>query len=127
MSEPFYVYLASPLTDLPAQYLANVATMSRLSRELMLDGYVPINPSCDLLEGLMGVEALDLELYHSRSMALLELLKGRRRAAVYVIQVLHADGRRSSGVLDEMANADTWGIPVVTSRVALDRWREVTA
>ena len=32
MSAPFYVYVASPLSDMPSRYLANVAEMSRVSR-----------------------------------------------------------------------------------------------
>ena len=126
MSEPFYVYLAAPLTDLPAQYLANVATMSRMSRDLMRAGYIPINPAADMLEGLMSDEALTIDLYQSRSMALLELLRGCRRAALFVIRLQHADGRPSTGVRDEIANAQAWGIPVVTTRPELARLREAT-
>ena len=126
MSDSFYVYLAAPLTDLPAQYLANVALMSRMSRDLMRAGYIPINPAADMLEGLMSDEALTIDLYQSRSMALLELLRGCRRAALFVIRLQHADGRPSTGVRDEIANAQAWGIPVVSSRPELDRLREAT-
>lgn len=119
MSEPFYVYLAAPLSDMPAQYLANVALMSRRSRELMVAGFIPINPACDMLEGLMSDEALPLDLYHSRSMALLKLLQGRKRAALFVIRTQHQDGRLSNGVKDEIDNALDWGIPVVATMAEL--------
>jgi hypothetical protein len=97
--------------------------MSRRSRLLMEYGFVPINPAGDLLEGLMDVTALDLALYQGRSMALLKLLRGRRRAALFAIRTEHADGRPSTGVRNEIVQSVAWGIPVVTSVDDLHRLR----
>jgi hypothetical protein len=52
MSDPMYVYVAGPLSDLPPQYLANVARMTQVSRSLAEAGYITINPAADMLEGL---------------------------------------------------------------------------
>jgi hypothetical protein len=120
VSEPFYVYIAGPLSDFPAQYLANVAAISRLSRELMEDGYCPINPAGDALEGLMSDVPLTILQYHVRSMHLLRLLKGHKRAALFVISDRHADGRESSGVAAEIESAEAWEISVVWTRARLD-------
>lgn len=109
-AEPFYVYIAHPLSDLPPQYLANVATVCLVARDLMKYGFTPINPAADLLEGIVGAEPLPLELYQERSLNLLRLLAGRR-AALYVLGDRHADGRGSKGVAGEVAEAIRLGIP----------------
>ena len=41
MSDPMYVYVAGPLSDLPPQYLANVARMTKVSRSLAEAGHYP--------------------------------------------------------------------------------------
>jgi hypothetical protein len=122
MKEPFYVYVAGPLSDMPAQYLANVSRLSHLSRALTEYGYVTINPAADMLEGLMGMEAWPLERYQQRSLNLLRLLIGRR-GCLYVDAVIHADGRDSSGVNREIEFALQNGIPVVDSLLSLAAWR----
>ena len=120
--EPAYVYVAGPLSDLPPQYLANVAQLSLTSRHLVNLGYVSINPAGDLIEGLMGLTAWPVEVYQKRSMDLLRLLVGRR-GCLYVTSRIHADGRESAGVAAEIAEAKRLGIPVFESQAALDEWR----
>ena len=118
-----YVYVAGPLSDMPAQYLANVSNMSRVCRELAEDGYTPINPAGDMLEGLMSGEAWPLSLYQGRSMNLLRLLAGRDDACLYVFNDTHADGRTSGGVAGEVDEAERLSIPTFITRYAMDRWR----
>jgi hypothetical protein len=122
MREPFYIYVAGPLSDYPAQYLANVSRMTLESRLLAEAGYVPINPAADLLEGLLGVSAWPLERYQERSMDLMRLLE-HVNGCVYVTSTAHADGRESTGVAGEVAEAKRLGIPVFYSRLQLDSWR----
>ena len=123
MSDPMYVYVAGPLSDLPPQYLANVARMTQVSRSLAESGYITINPAADMLEGLMSPAPWPLSLYHSRSMGLLRLLEGRR-GALYVVSVRHADGTISGGVTAEIAEAFRLRIPVVWTREELDELRD---
>ena len=123
MREEFYVYVAGPLSDMPPQYLANVARLTELSRELVECGYVTICPAADMLEGMRGNDPWPLARYQDRSLALLRLLAGHR-AALYVDRAAHADGRLSGGVAAEVKLADKLGIPVVASR---DELRELRA
>jgi hypothetical protein len=123
MSEPFYVYVAGPLSDYPAQYLANVRMMSLVSRKLIDAGYTTINPAGDMLDGLMSTTPLTIEQYQQRSMDLLRLLKGQPRAALYVLSGIHADGRLSRGVAAEVEQADVWGIPIARTVDELDALR----
>lgn len=113
----YYVYLAHPLSDMPPQYLANVAAMTAMSRKLLELEYCPINPAADALEGLMSSAPLTLEQYQRRSMDPLRLLGAleRGRAAVFVIATLHRNGSVSGGVAAEIAEADKLSIPVVHS------------
>ena len=113
----FYVYIAGPLSDMPPQYLANVAAMTALSRTLIELEFCPINPAADMLEGLMAAAPLTLEQYQRRSMDLLRLLGAleRGRAAVFVLAALHRNGSVSSGVQAEIVTAKNLGIPVVHS------------
>jgi hypothetical protein len=113
MSAPRYIYIAHPLTDLPAQYLANVAAISRCSRRLIERGFCPINPAGDMLEGLMSDTPLTIEQYQLRSLQLLDLLRGREGAALLVLTTCHMDGRESAGVWAEIHHAEACGIPVV--------------
>lgn len=126
MTEPFYVYIAAPITGLPSEYLANVVAISRLSRELMEDHYCPINPAADFLEGLMSPHPIALDLYHGRALDLLRLLEGRPRAALYVMRTTRADGSRATGVIREIECAHEWGIQVVSTRTELDRLRDAS-
>ena len=123
MSDPMYVYVAGPLSDLPPQYLANVARMTKMSRSLAEAGYITINPAADMLEGLMSPAPWPLSLYQSRSMGLLRLLEGRR-GALYVVSDRHADGRFSAGVTAEIAEAKRRHIPIVWTRKDLDELRD---
>jgi hypothetical protein len=111
----FYVYIAGPMSGYPAEYLANCARMSAFSRQFMDLGLCPINPAGDLLEGLASQTPLLDEEYKRRSMDLLRLLGAleRGRAAVFVISNKHRNGSISSGVADEIAEAEKLGIPVV--------------
>jgi len=120
-----YVYVAGPLSDMPPQYLANVAAMTAISRTLIELEFCPINPAADMLEGLMAAAPLTLEQYQRRSMDLLRLLGAlqgqsadmleRGRAAVFVVATLHRNGSVSGGVAAEIVEAENLGIPVVHS------------
>jgi len=123
MSDPMYVYVAGPLSELPPQYLANVARMTKMSRSLAEAGYITINPAADMLEGLSSPAPWSLSLYQSRSMGLLRLLEGRR-GALYVVNYWHADGRLSAGVTAEIAEAKRLCIPTVWTREDLDELRD---
>lgn len=123
MREPFYVYLCHPITGLPSEYLANVAAISAFSCELMMNGFCPINPAADLLEGLMSQEPLPIESYHRRAMELLGLLRGQSRAALYVMRRKRLDGSLASGVTEEIEQAIKWAIPVVCTRTELEQMR----
>jgi len=123
MREPFYIYVAGPLSDYPAQYLANVSRMTLESRLLAEAGYVPINPAADLLEGLLGVSAWPLERYQQRSMDLMRLLQ-HVNGCVFVTSTVHADGRESAGVTAEIEEARRLGIPVCYSALQVDACRE---
>jgi hypothetical protein len=112
MKEPFYVYVAGPLSDMPTQYLANVHELCAASRMLMHFECCPINPTADLLEGLASGVAMALEIYQERSLNLLRLLDGKS-ACVYVTATHHADGRISAGVAAEIAQAVALRIPIV--------------
>ena len=116
---PFYVYVAGPLSDLPSEYLANVVAISRVSRALIDEGYVPINPAADLIDGLMSGDPIPIAVYHRRSMHLLRLLVGKR-AAVFVVATHHRGGRKSTGVADEITEAKRSGIPIVFNFAALE-------
>lgn len=122
----FYVYVAGPLSDMPAQYLANVAAMSQVSRELTGAGYVTINPAADMLEGLMSPTPWPLSLFQSRSLAIMRLL-ANVPGAVYVTAARHADGRESGGVMVEIEEARRLRIPVAFSRLELDHLRDTHA
>ena len=111
MSAPFWVYIAGPLSGPPGVYLANVSQMSLTSRDLMDVGFCPINPSADMLEGLMYSQPITDAAYKLRSMQLLQLLEGRR-AALFVVKDKHRDGSVSVGVAAEIAEAERLGIPV---------------
>ena len=121
--DPFYVYVAGPLSDDPPQYLANVAVLTRASRELTEAGYTTINPAADLLEGLMSPKAWPLSTYQERSTDLMRLLVGRP-GCVYVVLTAHADSRTSAGVAAEIAEANRIGIPVCYSRSAIRTLKE---
>ena len=118
-----YVYVAGPLSDMPAQYLANVSNMCRASRELMEAGYVTINPAADLLDGIMSDRPLTIQQYQERSMWLLRLLAPPVHGALYVVNSMHADGRTSGGVRAEIREAERLRIPVFYSGGPLKRWR----
>lgn len=120
--QTFYVYLAGPLSGAPSEYLANVARLTRMSRVLIEDGFTPINPAADLLEGLVSTRALPLETYQRRGMELLRLLAGHQNACLY--RLLHADGRGSRGVRAEIKEAERLGIRVCRSWRELCDWRE---
>jgi hypothetical protein len=108
-----YVYVAGPLSGYPGDYLANVARMSRYSRQLIEAGDCPINPAADILEGLASARPLTIAQYHARSMDLLRLLAGRDDAEMHVLSLSHRDGVISDGVLDEVGECGRLGIPVV--------------
>jgi hypothetical protein len=114
----FYVYVAGPMSGPAPEYLANCANLTVVSRALMDDGLVPINPAADLLEGLVSVRALTVAEYQRRSIALLRLLQGRP-GCMLVTRNKHDDGRVSEGVAAEIAEAKRLGIPVLTSIVAV--------
>lgn len=122
----FYVYVAGPLSDIPPQYLANVARLSLESRCLAEQGYVTINPAADMLEGLVGLSAWPLGLYQERSIALLRLLQ-HVDGALYVVTASHADGRPSAGVQAEVDEARALRIPVAFSRQQLKVERDRAA
>lgn len=109
---PFYVYLAGPMSGYPSEYLANCAALSARSRELIDLELCPINPAGDLLEGIISAVPLAGAAYKRRSMELLRLLEGRP-AAVLVLALRHRNGSVSSGVADELREAERLGIPVV--------------
>ena len=120
-SRLMYVYVAGPLSDMPPQYLANVAAMTAMSRQLIELEFCPINPAADMLEGLMAAAPLTLEQYQRRSMDLLRLLGAleRGRAAVFVVASKHRNGSVSGGVAAEIVEAEKLGIPVVHGLVEL--------
>lgn len=107
-----FVYIAAPLSGPPAEYLANVARMSRYARALIDEGRCPINPAADLLEGLMSEKPLTDAQYKERSLDLLGLLAGRHDSAMVVLAQGHRDGSESVGVTSEILLADKLGIPV---------------
>lgn len=114
----FWVYVAGRLSGHPGQYLANVHELSATSRRLMEEGYCPVNPAGDLLEGLMRGEALPVPAYQARSLQLLELLAapaGEGRAALLLVEAFHPDGSPSAGVAREVEFCHRRGIPVVSS------------
>jgi hypothetical protein len=108
---PFYVYVASPMTGYPSEYLANCCRMSVYSRQFLDLGLCPINPAGDMLEGLVSQVPLADSEYKRRSLELLQLLEGRR-GAVFVIATANRNGAISSGVADEITEAMRLGIPV---------------
>ena len=111
---PFYVYVAGRLSGDPGEYLANVARLSLLSRCLMQAGYCPVNPAGDLLEGLMDSDPLPVSAYQKRSRDLLRLLApaaAAGRACILVDTTEHRNGRLSTGVNTERAEAQRLGIP----------------
>jgi len=112
MSETFYVFISGPMSELPSGYLACCSEMSAYARRFMEMGMCPINPAGDLLEGLVSPTPLEASQYRRRSMELLRLLEGKP-AAVFVISTVHRDGRVADGVVDEIAEAERLGIPVV--------------
>lgn len=115
MSEPaFYVYIASPMSGYPSEYLANCARMSAVSRQFVDIGMCPINAAGDMLEGLASPTPLTDEAFKRRSMDLLRLLAGKP-AAVFVVATLHRNGSVSAGVQAEIVEADKLGVPVVHS------------
>jgi hypothetical protein len=116
---PFYVYIAGPLSDSPPQYLANVARMASESRWCMEQGWVPINPAADLLEGLASSRTLTLETYQRRSLELLRLAALAEHRAIYVTELNHADGRESIGVRAEVEEAIRLDVPVAFTRSKL--------
>ncbi len=112
-----YAYVASPMTGLPGEYLANVARISTVCRALIdLDvGICPINPAGDILEGLASATPLSDAAYKRRSMDLLRLLAllPKGQAALYVLATKHRNGSISAGVAAEITEAMFLGIPVV--------------
>jgi len=116
---PFVIYIAGPLSDMPAQYLANVSRMASEARWCMEQGWVPINPAADLIEGLMSGEALPLEAYQRRSLELLRLAALAEHRAIYVTELNHADGRESIGVRAEIDEAVRLDVPIAFSRSKL--------
>ena len=109
----FYVYIAGPMSGYPAEYLANCARMSALSRQFMDLGLCPINPAGDLLEGLASQTPMLDEQYKRRSMDLLRLLgslergrgRGRRRRDP-VANSTSSQRRALDGLPDVLSPAD---------------------
>lgn len=113
---PFYIYIAGPLSDFPAQYLSHATRMSREARWCMEQGWVPFNPAADLIEGLMSVKPMPDLMYHKRSMDMLRLIARAEKRAIYVVGDRHYNGALSGGVFKEMVEAKHLGIPICRSR-----------
>lgn len=113
---PFYIYIAGPLSDFPAQYLSHASRMSRESRWCMEQGWTPFNPAADLIEGLMSVKPMPDLMYQKRSMDMLRLIARAERRALYVVGDRHYNGALSHGVFKEMIEAKHLGIPICRSR-----------
>lgn len=111
-ADAFYVYVASPMSGYPGEYLANCARMSAVSRQFMDLGMCPINAAGDMLEGLASPIPLTDEAFKRRSMDLLRLLP-MQDAAVFVIGTRHRNGSISTGVAAEIEEAMSLDIPVV--------------
>lgn len=114
-SEPLYVFVSGPLSGSPDEYLANVARMCTVSRQLMEMGYTTINPAADLLEGVVSEHVPPVDAYRERSLRLLELVARADFGCLYVISRRHRDGRTSVGVAAEIARALELDIPIVES------------
>lgn len=124
MSADFNVYIAGPLSDQPPGYLANVARLGQVSRELTEAGYITLNPAADLIEGLMSATPWPLEMYQQRSLGHLRMLQYVPHGALYVDRdTSTSTGQPSRGVAREIMVADDLLIPVFYSRADLDLWR----
>jgi len=102
------VYIAGPMSDMPAQYLANCARLLTAWREINAAGFAGYCPAADMLLGIGSERPFDVESYRAWSMAWLEVAD-----VVYVVAAAHADGRYSEGVDAEVRRAVEMGIPVV--------------
>jgi len=104
------VYIAGPLSDMPADYLANCACMIAAWREVNALGHAGYCPATDMMLGASHDLPYTIEQYQAWSMAWLEAAD-----VVLVIASTHRDGRPSKGVLTEVERAADLGIPVVFS------------
>lgn len=103
------VYVAHRMAGPEVQYLAHVAKMAQVTRRLYEGGYSPYNPAGDILVGLSSPTPLPVAHYKRVSMAWL-----------YVSEVLLVVGDISTGVRDEITEAEACDIPVVF----MDEWED---
>ena len=120
------IYVASPLSDLPFNYIEWLGIMNDEGLHLFDCGWAPIVPGNDFLF-----------CYRSpRKLSMAEMLSIdheyiRASVAVRVIAETHRDGRPSAGVHDEIAFAESIGKPICRTReeavVQYRKWkREAT-
>jgi len=100
------VYIAGPLSGGETRYMANVARMLRVWKELMQSGYAAICPCADMLAGMVSEYEFDVMAFKRQSMEYL-----RRCDVVYVYEPANI----SPGVADEIDEAWRLGIPVAYS------------
>lgn len=115
MSKPL-IYVASPLSDMPLNYLYWLGAMNTTALKLYDMGWAPLIPGNDLLfcyraeRPIMMEELLDIDMSYIEACS-----------ALYVVAYNHFNGKPSEGVTKELAHATACHIPVVSS--LKEAWR----
>jgi hypothetical protein len=115
------LYVASPLSDLPINYLEWLGLMNSEAEWAFEQGWAPLIPGNDLLFCYRSARKFTIE-------DLLEIDREYIRAswAIRVISEKHRDGRTSYGVGREIAMAGNFGVDICRTReetvLSYERW-----
>jgi len=121
--DDFYVVLLGPLTADPVYYLMNVRRFCRLAEDLMMHGFVPINPAADALEVIAGEHETDVDALRRRSLSLIRLASLAPRRAAICLGTENQMGEPSVGTHDELLLCDELDIDICYSVQELLRMR----
>jgi hypothetical protein len=102
------IYICSPLSDMPVEYLRWVAKMNDVALELFKQGWAPIIPGNDLLFVYRSREPIQKPMLLEMDVEYI-----RAAAAVFVIAKKHHSGVASEGVAFEIHTAGQFGKPVL--------------
>jgi hypothetical protein len=102
------IYICSPLSDMPIEYLNWVGKMNDTALELTKQGWAPYVPGNDLLFLLRAREIVTKEMLLEIDVEFI-----RAAAAIYVIAKKHHSGVASEGVAFEIQTAGQFGKPVL--------------
>ena len=115
------LYVASPLSDLPINYLEWLGLMNSEAEWAFEQGWAPIIPGNDLLFCYRSARKFTID-------DLLEIDREYIRAswAIRPIAELHRDGRESYGVAHELTMAKEFGVDICRTRaetvLSYERW-----